>query len=95
MRTEKYESAQTIQHIMRLKGKLQNKTFILNYHLYEAIFYLLKFLFLNKALLARTITFYIKKSEFDFWTLHLFTLWVDFQATRLPYKKKESVDNRV
>jgi hypothetical protein len=26
--------------------------------------------------------------EFDPWTLHLFTLWVDFQATRLSDKKK-------
>jgi hypothetical protein len=26
--------------------------------------------------------------EFDLWTLYLFILWVDFQATKLPDKKK-------
>jgi hypothetical protein len=36
------------------------------------------------AQLVGTIAFYMQESGFDPWTLHLFTLWVDFQAIRLP-----------
>jgi hypothetical protein len=31
----------------------------------------------------------MQEPGFDPWTLYLFTLWVDFQANRLPHKKKK------
>jgi hypothetical protein len=40
------------------------------------------------AHLIGTIVFYMQESVFDPWTLQLFTLLVDFQATRLPDQNK-------
>jgi hypothetical protein len=37
--------------------------------------------------LVGTIAFYMQEPGFDPRTLHLFTLWVDFQVTRLPHQK--------
>jgi hypothetical protein len=45
--------------------------------------------FESLAHLIGTISFYMQELWFDSWTLHLFTLWVDFQATRLPDKKNK------
>jgi hypothetical protein len=36
-------------------------------------------------------TFYMQERGFDSWTLHLFILWVNFQATRLPDKKEAKI----
>jgi hypothetical protein len=38
--------------------------------------------------LVETIVFYMLEPQFDLWIFHLFVLWVDFQATKLPDKKK-------
>jgi hypothetical protein len=44
------------------------------------------------AQLVETITFYMQEPEFNPWTLYLFTLWVNFQVTRLPDQKINKIN---